>query len=132
MIYLKTPTSELSVREIRSIVESTLVWCNKYMGTKRKYKTLKFKVRTCKNVGSKCMGFYDFENNIICVNRNNIIDVKQVVRVVIHEYTHFLQNLRYYSNTLARVGYDNHPLEIEARRSESLYSQCWKDIKGLF
>jgi hypothetical protein len=52
-----------------------------------------------------------------------------VVRAVLHEYTHYLQNLRWYNHTLSKVGYDKHPQEIEARESETLYSICWNDIK---
>jgi hypothetical protein len=31
---------------------------------------------------------------------------------------------------LDKVGYTNHPQEIEARGMECLYSVCWNDIKN--
>jgi hypothetical protein len=31
---------------------------------------------------------------------------------------------------LDKVGYTNHPQEIEARGMESFYSVCWNDIKN--
>ena len=62
--------------------------------------------------------------------RNYAPTVKMVVKSVLHEYTHFLQNLRWYGHTLQKVGYQKHPQELEARVMEELYSNCWKDIKG--
>jgi hypothetical protein len=53
-----------------------------------------------------------------------------VIRSVLHEYTHYLQNLRWYNNALDKVGYDRHPQEKEARVVETMYSICWKDIKN--
>ena len=63
------------------------------------------------------------------VYRNYSPTVKCVVRAVLHEYTHYLQNLRWYNNVLSKVGYDKHPQELEARGMEKLYSVCWNDIK---
>jgi hypothetical protein len=54
-----------------------------------------------------------------------------VVRSVLHEYTHYLQNLRWYGHTLQKVGYMKHPQERQARVMETMYSICWNDIKGL-
>jgi hypothetical protein len=64
------------------------------------------------------------------VFRNYSPTVKSVVRAVLHEYTHYLQNLRWYNNVLKKVGYDKHPQEKEARMSETMYSICWNDIKN--
>jgi hypothetical protein len=72
---------------------------------------------------------YDYDNNTLYVFRNHAQDVKMVVRAVLHEYTHFLQNLRHYHTVLQKVGYDKHPLEKQAQVMELLYSECWSDIK---
>mgnify|MGYP000868585770 FL=1 len=64
------------------------------------------------------------------VFRNYAPTVKMVIRSVLHEYTHYLQNLRWYNNALDKVGYDRHPQEKEARVVETMYSICWKDIKN--
>jgi hypothetical protein len=53
-----------------------------------------------------------------------------VVRSVLHEYAHYLQNLRWYNHVLQKVGYDKHPQEVEARVVETMYSICWNDIKN--
>jgi hypothetical protein len=127
--YLKTPTSDLTVHQIRKIVCETIKWCEANVGTKHKSRTLKFCVRTLPQGYTPAYGCYDFNKNCIMVFRNYAPTVKMVVRSVLHEYTHFLQNLRWYNNVLDKVGYNNHPQEIEARGMECFYSVCWNDIK---
>jgi len=126
--YLKTPTSELTVRQIRSIVCETIRWCETNLGTKS-FK-VSYCVRTRGEKYSPVSGIYDYGNRTIKVFRNYSPTVKSVVQVVLHEYAHYLQNLRWYNNVLSKVGYENHPQEIEAREMENLYSKCWNDIKN--
>jgi hypothetical protein len=128
MLYLKTPTSDLSVRQIRSIVCETIRWCETNLGTKS-YK-VGYSVRTLGVKSIPACGRYDSTIRTIMVFRNYSPTVKCVVRAVLHEYTHYLQNLRWYNHTLSKVGYNKHPQEKEARVTEDLYSQCWGEIKG--
>lgn len=127
MLYLKTPTSDLSVRQIRSIVCETIRWCETNLGTKS-YK-VGYSVRTLGVKSIPAYGCYDGDRRTIMVYRNYSPTVKCVVRAVLHEYTHYLQNLRWYNHTLSKVGYNKHPQEKEARVTEDLYSQCWGEIK---
>jgi len=127
MLYLKTPTSDLSVRQIRSIVCETIRWCETNLGTKS-YK-VGYSVRTLGGKSIPAYGRYDSTIRTIMVYRNYSPTVKCVVRAVLHEYTHYLQNLRWYNHTLSKVGYNKHPQEREARVTEELYSQCWGEIK---
>ncbi len=128
MLYLKTPTSDLSVHQIRTIVCETIRWCETNLGTKS------FKVNYCvRTLGEKytpAYGMYDPTKRTIFVFRNYSPTVRCVVRAVLHEYTHYLQNLRWYNNVLSKVGYENHPQEKEALVMEELYSQCWRSIKS--
>jgi hypothetical protein len=128
--YLKTPTSELSVRQIRTIVCETIKWCETNLGTKRYGVNYCVHTRGVKYIPA--CGMYDYNSRTITVFRDYSPTVKSVVQVVLHEYTHYLQNLRWYNNTLKKVGYDNHPQELEARGMENLYSVCWNDIKTNF
>ena len=129
MIYLKTPTTELTTPQIRKVVCETIKWCEENLGVKTKSRTLQYCVRTLGEKYTPAYGMYDPIKNRIYVFRNYAPTVKMVVKSVLHEYTHFLQNLRYYGKTLANVGYDKHPQELEARVMEELYSNCWKEIK---
>jgi len=127
MLYLKTPTSDLSVHQIRTIVKETIMWCQENLGTKSY--DVDFSVRTLRNKTNPSYGCYDGARRTIMVFRNYTPTVKMIIRVVLHEYTHYLQNLRWYGNVLSKVGYDKHPQELEARSMEDLYSQCWGEIK---
>jgi len=126
--YLKTPTSELSTAQIRRVVGETIKWCQENLGTKSY--GVDFSVRTQRNKTSPSYGCYDNARRTIMLHRNYTPTVKMIVRTVLHEYTHYLQNLRWYHNVLSKVGYDKHPQELEARGMEKLYSICWNEIKN--
>ena len=130
MLYLKTKTRDLSTRQLRGIVCEAINWCEANLGTKvSRKRTFKYKVLTLPARYTAAYGMYDYDNNTLYVFRNHAEDVKMVVRAVLHEYTHFLQNLRHYHTVLQKVGYDKHPLEKQAQVMELLYSECWSDIK---
>ena len=126
---LHTPTSELTSPEIRRVVCETIKWCEENLGVKYKSRTLTYKVRTLGDKYTPAYGMYDPVKNTIYVFRNHAPTVKMVVKSVLHEYTHFLQNLRWYTHNLYKLGYHKHPQEREARIMETAYSVCWKDIK---
>ena len=126
--YLKTPTSDLTVHQIRRVVCETIRWCETNLGTKSY--SVNYCVRTRGVKSIPACGVYDYNSRTIMVFRNYSPTVKSVVRAVLHEYTHYLQNLRYYNNVLKKVGYDKHPQELEARVAETMYSNCWNDIKN--
>ena len=127
-LYLKTPTDTLTTPFIRKVVAETIKWCEENLGTKS-YK-VNYCVRTLGEKYTPSYGMYDPTKRTIMVFRNYAPNIKMVICSVIHEYTHYLQNLRWYNNTLRKVGYYKHPQEIEARAMECFYSVCWKEIKN--
>ena len=127
---LSSKTTEMSTHEIRRVVCETIKWCETNLGTKTKSRSLKYRVLTLGDKYTPAYGCYDFNKNCIMVFRNYAPTVKMVVRSVLHEYTHFLQNLRHYDVVLKRVGYDKHPLELQAVAMEIFYPKCWKYIKN--
>ena len=129
--YLKTRTEELTSKQIRHIVCEAIKWCETNIGTKvSRKRTFKYRVLTLPEGYTPAYGMYDYDKNTLFVFRNYATDVKMVVRSVLHEYTHFMQNLRNYHVVLKKVGYDKHPLEQQARGMEYFYSECWKAIKN--
>ena len=126
---LSTKTEGMTAREIRKVVCETIKWCETNLGTKTKSRTLKYRVLTLGEKYTPAYGCYDPNINTIFVFRNHAPTVKMVVRSVLHEYTHFLQNLRWYTRRLEIYGYHKHPDEKQARVAETLYSWCWSDIK---
>lgn len=130
MLYLSTLTDDLTVYDIRRIVCETISWCETNVGTKRKRLPLTYKVTSVPFCGEAAYGQYDPTTNKITISSTECGDVKTVIRTVLHEYCHFLQDMRSYSKVLREVGYEKHPMEREARVMETMYSVCWKEIKN--
>jgi hypothetical protein len=118
----------MTTAQIRRVVGETIAWCQNNLGTKRY--GVSYSIRKLGKRYTPAYGWYDGSRRTISIFRNHTPDVKMIVRVVLHEYTHYLQNLRWYNNTLSKVGYDKHPQELEARGMEKLYSICWNEIKN--
>ena len=125
--YLKTDTSTLTRGQLRMIAEQTIDYCIRTLGVKRSKSLPTFSL--LKRSGSRKYGQYDVTNNHIQIHYNVCGTVQLFIQTIIHEYTHYIQNLRHYQVLYRKFGYDNHPQEIEARKNEKLYSPCWKQIK---
>ena len=126
--YLKTETNILTRTQLRRVAKETLNYCISTMGINPKLPvpavSIQYRGR------SRRYGQYDVTNNKIEIFHNTCGDVKMVIRTVIHEYTHYLQDMDKYWKLYKKVGYNNHPDELEARSNEKLYSPCWKVIKN--
>ena len=126
-IYLKTETSTLSRAALRLIAKETIQYCVATLGVKRSLPLPT--VSVIKRGGSRRYGQYNVTMNHIQIHHNICGDVKTLIQTIIHEYTHYTQNLKRYHVLYSQFGYDKHPQEVEARNSEKLYSPCWKQIK---
>lgn len=127
--YLKSDTSTLTRSALRLIAKETINYCIATLGIKKNLPVPT--VSVIKRGGSLRYGQYDYMNNHIQIHYNVCGDVKNLIQTIIHEYTHYLQNLKKYDKLIAKYGYDNHPQEVEARGNEPLYSPCWKRIKTI-
>ena len=127
---LHSRTKKMTTPELRKLVCETIKWCEANIGKKYKSRTLKYRVLTLGEKYTPAYGMYCPDKNTLYVFRNHAPTVKMVIKSVLHEYTHFMQNLRWYSHTLAKVGYNKHPQELQARGMEIFYDKCWEEIKG--
>ena len=77
------------------------------------------------------MGMYDPIEHHIYIYMKELDNIEDLVSTIIHEYTHSVQNvLRSYTKMYKKYGYDNHPMEIEARENEVKYSNlCMEYVK---
>jgi hypothetical protein len=69
---------------------------------------------------------YDHDTNIIWLYYPNIKDEEDVLRSLIHEYTHYRQDHKLFKKYKAIYSYDEDPTEIEAHKNEEdwhLFSQ---------
>tara|TARA_R110001592_G_scaffold210577_1_gene462214 strand:- start:225 stop:656 length:432 start_codon:yes stop_codon:yes gene_type:complete len=65
---------------------------------------------------------YDEETNVIYIYYPNMESVEDVLRSLIHEYTHYLQNITPLKRKMDKVdGYDESPYEQEAHKNENIY-----------
>lgn len=84
------------------------------------------------------MGEYNVDDNIIYVNPKKHRSLKEWVNTVIHEYTHFKQNIDgMYDKYYTKYGrtYENHPHEVAADRTanrDEMEARLWvlRQIRG--
>ena len=125
--FLKTNTSTLTRTALRLIAKETINYCIATLGVNR---TLPLPtVSVIKRGRSRRYGQYNVTDNHIQIHHNICGDVKTLLQTLIHEYTHYTQDLKKYEVLYKQFGYDKHPQEVEARKNEKHYSPCWKQIK---
>ena len=61
---------------------------------------------------------YDEDTNVIYIYYPNMKTEEDVLRSIIHEYTHYKQDHKLFKKYKAMYGYDEDPTEIEAKRNE--------------
>ena len=128
-ILLKTPIVDMTLSRLRKLSAMVMVYCIGKLGTHR-YKPIP-KVSIIYNVDAKYYGMFECGKNTIVINRAYSYTIKLFIQTVIHEYTHYLQNMNEYKQLYKKVGYDKHPYEMESRENEKLYKEVFKHIKQL-
>lgn len=135
---ITTKISTLDTRTQNKIVHMTLRWCQAVLGINNRRKNdLSVYIgpqpeEEIKQVGAY-YGCYDCITNQICIYPENHNAVRELIKTVIHEYTHYTQPVRsrYYKYD-EQYGYSRNPFEVQARKNEELlYKHCWKVIKPL-
>ena len=62
---------------------------------------------------------YDEDTNIIYIYYPNMVNEEHVIRSIIHEYTHYKQNITQFKKQYSdQYDYENNPYEIEAHKNE--------------
>lgn len=129
----RTYVADLKPRHLSEVCQLTLSWCVKTMGYKKHKGIPTVRVSLAKVESVDTYGYYCPFLNEIVIYKETFMDytVRKLIMVIIHEYTHSLQKVKKsYGKMYDKFGYWNHPMEIEARRSESTWNICYRDIKG--
>lgn len=129
----RTYISDLKPRHLKKVCEKTLAWCVKMRGYKKHKGIPSLRVSLAKVESQDTYGYYCPYLNEIVLYKETLKDytVRKLIMVIIHEYTHSLQKVKQsYGKMYDKFGYWKHPMEIEARKSESLWNLCYRDIKG--
>ena len=61
---------------------------------------------------------YDDDTNVIYIYYPNIKTEEDVIRSIIHEYTHYRQDHKLFKQYRQMYSYDENPIEIEAHKNE--------------
>ena len=61
---------------------------------------------------------YDEDTNVIYIYYPNMTNEEDVLRSIIHEYTHYRQDHKLFKQYRQLYSYDENPIEIEAHKNE--------------
>jgi len=100
-------TSDINLKNAKLILK----WCYDNLGNSKYRSFSKLKISISRSI--KTPGLYeeDGECSVIYVNPDKHRSFNEFIDTIIHEYTHFLQGLRYYDQIMEITGYDKHPME---------------------
>jgi hypothetical protein len=112
----------------RKVIKTALRYCVETFGlSKFNGPVPNIIVKRSRLVGDeRCRGFYDVSINTIVIFPIAHISFIDVVNTVIHEYTHYLQDLGLYNILYRSFGYWDHPQEIEADKIATEYQWSCK------
>jgi hypothetical protein len=117
----------MSIRDIkRKDVVAMYWWCVFNFG-KSKYNEELPKLTVNRTITDK-FGFYDPSNNVITICLKPHTSIANLCNTVIHEYTHYLQNMRMYDIYVFKYkrSYENHPYEVSANNKAKKYEKKLK------
>lgn len=108
-------------------------WCSENLGMPSKIKYLpQVEIKYYRH--KKLLGNYNASQKKITLYLNSHDGIVSFTNTIIHEYQHFLdiknsKEQKQYAKVLEDVGYQDHPLELSARKSADQYgSLCVKEM----
>jgi hypothetical protein len=114
-------TTELTSNERREIGQFCLEYCIRNISLPKRKRVPKFSIVKGKESGT--YGHYFSDKETICVYYDECKSIGNLISTFIHEYTHHTQNLKNYQSILYKVGYRNHPMEIQANQLAKEHKQ---------
>jgi Zn-dependent peptidase ImmA (M78 family) len=118
-------TSDINLKNAKSILE----WCEKNLGKSKTRKNSNLSISITRSIKFKGLYEEDKEYSRIYINPDRHRSFNEFIDTVIHEYTHFLQGLKYYDAILEITGYEKHPMEHSSNMiADLLKRKCRKDL----
>jgi hypothetical protein len=118
----------------RGHVNKIFEWCKKKYGRSKyngRYPDVVF--RKGYHYDGEEWGYYDEIDKCIYINRDKHETLEDLVDTMIHEYTHYLQNMYHYQIIARYMDNEDHPFEIQAEQvSERDKEECLKYLKNLY
>lgn len=103
----------------RKYVNRIVDWCFRTYGVSkhnRYFPEIQYRKGSYMNEDSSTMAFYDDQDGVIFINKEDHRSLRTLANSIIHEYTHYMQNMKHYDILSQYLSYRNHPLEIEANK----------------
>jgi hypothetical protein len=127
---------EIEVKKSKYVSKSTAYkiywWCISEYGRSKlngPYPYLEFK--KLDDYSKDDYGYYDEVEKVIFINKNLHNTLEELVKTIIHEYTHYVKHSMHEYKILAKyLSHHRNPLEVDARRIERRdYKKCLKFLK---
>jgi hypothetical protein len=118
----------------RKHINKIVNWCVKNYGMSKynkEFPTIMY--RTGKYIDSDPdeIACYDEIEGIMYIKKENHKSLYQLANTIIHEYTHYKQNLHHYDILSRYIPYDEHPMEKEANEIANRdVRKCLREIKS--
>lgn len=108
-------------------------WCINTYGKSKFNKdtpTVEFKKSDYHTEG--CMAFYDEIEGTIFISKDQNNTLKELANSIIHEYTHYKQNMKHYQVLSLYLSDQKNPMEIEANKiAKRDVKKCLKEVFGI-
>lgn len=118
----------------RGHVDKIYEWCKKKYGRSKyngRYPEIVF--RKGDYYDGEEWGYYDEIDQCIYINRDKHETLKDLADTIIHEYTHYLQNMYHYQIISKYLEHYQHPMEISAEDTAQKDSpECLKYLENLY
>lgn len=115
-------------RHVNRIVD----WCVKNYGMSKynkEFPTVMYRTAKYMDEDPRTMAYYDEEEGVMYIKKEDHNSVYQLASTIIHEYTHYKQNLHHYNIISMYTPYKEHPMEKEA--NEVAKRDAWKCVREI-
>lgn len=118
------------IKPTRKHVNQIFQWCVDTYGKSKFNKqipTVEFKKSDYYT--EDCMAFYDEIESTIFINKDQNDSLDELVNSMIHEYTHYKQNMKHYQILSLYLTDSKNPMEIEADKiAKRDTKKCLKEV----
>jgi hypothetical protein len=118
----------------RGHVDKIYEWCKKRYGRSKyngRYPDVVF--RKGDYYDGEEWGYYDEVDKCIYINRDKHETLQDLIDTMIHEYTHYLQNMHHYQIIALYLEHDEHPMEIQANAvADKDGIECLKYMENMY
>jgi Zn-dependent peptidase ImmA (M78 family) len=118
----------------RKHVNKIIDWCVKNYGRSKynkEFPTVMYRTAKYMDEDPRTMAYYDEDQGVMYIKKEDHKNLYQLASTIIHEYTHYKQNLHHYNIISMYTPYKEHPMEKEANKiARRDVWKCLREIKS--